>query len=457
MLLDDNFEMQGGVRNYLGETQEVTAPKFWKSSKDSPSTELVYITEAEKGLLLDANLHGSLKNGKPNIGASGLLSYDGWGDATAGGGMDTSGGNAGAEGGQGDGSGGYSSSNNNNNYSVQDDMTDYATNVGKEAAVGGGFVGDNNNDGGNNYVVPNPQLPPGVISNNFDYETDAYSMDAGYGLGTITNATWDNDTKSVNIEQTPGIINTEQYQTANLGAYLDSPDVSDKDKKDTLNKLQALSNSNLKGSKLSNIETDFVLDNLDLAFNNIKDQTKYSEYTSSIDENATTFAGDLSDNLLGTVAKSGGVIGTMFRGITDTFKNNNALEVLGYTGKTIQYNPDGSGDFNYGGGFLTGNASEGERDAVNQLTPLAANVVGGTTPQRSMVNDYFANLNNTNLGISENYLNTYNTAKTKMANILNMTAPDQQYGYENNYRDTYARQMNNSNVFYNYLNEQGLI
>ena len=44
-----------------------------------------------------------------------------------------------------------------------------------------------------------------------------------------------------------------------------------------------------------------------------------------------------------------------------------------------------------------------------------------------------------------------------MANTLNMTAPDQQYGFENNYRDTYARQMNNSNVFYNYLNEQGLI
>jgi len=446
MLLDDNFEMQGGVRNYLGKTQEVTAPKFWQSSKDSPPTELTYITEAEKNLLLDANLHGTLDNGKPNIGASGLLSLDGWGDAS-----DGFGSSGGAD--ANDGFGG----NNNNNYSVQDDMTDYATNVGKEAAVGGGFVGDNNNDSANNYVVPNPVLPPGVISNNFDYETDAYSIDAGYGLGEITNATYNADTGLVDIEQTPGIINTEQYQTANLGAYLDSPDVSDKEKKDTLNQLQALSNSNLKGSKLSNIETDFVLENLDLAFNNVKDQTKYSEYTSSIDETATTFSGDLSDNLLGTVANSGGVIGTMFRGITDTYKNNKALETLGYTGKTIKYNPDGSGDFNYSGGFLTGNVGEGEREAINQLTPLAANIVGGTTPQRSMVNDYFSNLNNTNLGISENYLNTYNTAKTKMANTLNMTPPNQQYGYANNYNDTYSRQMNNSNVFYNYLNEQGLI
>ena len=80
LLNDDNFVMQGGVRNYLGKTEEVKAPKFWKSSKDSPETELVYITEAEKGLLLDANLHNSLDNGQPNIGASGLLSLDGQGD-----------------------------------------------------------------------------------------------------------------------------------------------------------------------------------------------------------------------------------------------------------------------------------------------------------------------------------------------------------------------------------------
>jgi len=79
MLLKDDFVMQGGVRNYLGKTEEVKAPKFWQSSEDSPPTELAYITEAEKGLLIDANLHGSLKDGKPNVGASGLLSYDGFG------------------------------------------------------------------------------------------------------------------------------------------------------------------------------------------------------------------------------------------------------------------------------------------------------------------------------------------------------------------------------------------
>jgi len=67
MLLDKDFVMQGNVRNYLGKTQEVTAPKFWQSSKDSPPTELAYITEKEKGLLLDANLHNSLKTINPML------------------------------------------------------------------------------------------------------------------------------------------------------------------------------------------------------------------------------------------------------------------------------------------------------------------------------------------------------------------------------------------------------
>ena len=83
MLLKKDFEMQGGVRNYLGKTEEVVAPKHWKSSPSSPKTELAYITEKEKGLLLDANIHNSLK-GKANKGPSGLLSYDGFGSTDPG-------------------------------------------------------------------------------------------------------------------------------------------------------------------------------------------------------------------------------------------------------------------------------------------------------------------------------------------------------------------------------------
>ena len=51
--------VQGGVENYLGRQPEVQAPRKWQSGPDKPATELAYITEAEKDLLLKAARHGS--------------------------------------------------------------------------------------------------------------------------------------------------------------------------------------------------------------------------------------------------------------------------------------------------------------------------------------------------------------------------------------------------------------
>ena len=79
------YEMQGGTkpaRNYLGAQKTVSGiPVKWKSGPDAPSTELAYITKAEKDLLLKKNLHGSLKNG-PNTGPDGIMSLDSQGDYT---------------------------------------------------------------------------------------------------------------------------------------------------------------------------------------------------------------------------------------------------------------------------------------------------------------------------------------------------------------------------------------
>ena len=78
MLKNGKVAMQGGVKNYLGKKKTVTVPKNWQSSPDHPTTELAYITKAEKDLLLKKDLHNSL-NGKPNRGPSGVMSLNGWG------------------------------------------------------------------------------------------------------------------------------------------------------------------------------------------------------------------------------------------------------------------------------------------------------------------------------------------------------------------------------------------
>ena len=71
--------VQGGVENYLGKQPQVTAPRKWQSSPDAPPTELAYITKAEKNLLLKKDIHGSLDKG-PNMGPSGIMSLDSFGD-----------------------------------------------------------------------------------------------------------------------------------------------------------------------------------------------------------------------------------------------------------------------------------------------------------------------------------------------------------------------------------------
>jgi len=66
---------QGGIINFLGKQPEVTAPVRAQSHADSPPTQLAYITDAEKDLLVNANIHGSM-DGKPNPGPAGLPSLD---------------------------------------------------------------------------------------------------------------------------------------------------------------------------------------------------------------------------------------------------------------------------------------------------------------------------------------------------------------------------------------------
>jgi hypothetical protein len=87
--------VQGGVDNYLGKQPQVQAPRKWQSAPDKPATELAYITEAEKDLILKANIHGGLEGG-PNMGPSGIMSLDSFGDV---GGAGASGGDTNAGGG----------------------------------------------------------------------------------------------------------------------------------------------------------------------------------------------------------------------------------------------------------------------------------------------------------------------------------------------------------------------
>lgn len=96
-------------------------------------------------------------------------------------------------------------------------------------------------------------------------------------------------------------------------------------------------------------------------------------------------------------------------------------------------------------------------DLETYFAPELADIIGGTTPQDSMVNEYFANINNNNLGMNSAYMDTYNKAKSDMAAKLQLTNNTQQYGYTPYPYQNNSMTLTSANPFFDELNNQGLI
>ena len=344
MLLGKDFVMQGGVRNYLGETEEVNnAPRYWQSSPTSPKTELSYITDKEKNLLLDANLHGSLKGGKPNKGAAGLLSFDGWGDASDGfgGGGDTSPGATGGEGGE---SGGTTTS----SFSGGGDggYTDRIQRVSSGVEPG---------------YTPTSSQPFGV------------SPEQAYQEGRIT---------------------VDQYREAQQvqdNAALNQPNLLEK-AFDLYKQYSPLGIAfNLGGGLLEKIggaskslQDKAMTFSLNKRLSNIyEDNPDFEDYesVSEIPGEIGSKVQDLESDLQGI--RDGNFTQTDF---TAKYGSGDATNPL-----DASFNPN----------LLS------ERDAINTLTPYAPYAISGQTPQDSMVNQYFANQPTSSLssGLETSYNN----------------------------------------------------
>ena len=345
MLLDDDFVMQGGVRNYLGKTEEVTAPKFWQSSKDSPKTELAYITEAEKGLLIDANLHGSLKDGKPNMGASGLLSFDGFGSTD--------------------------SSQNRAGGDVSSSMDRGGDDSGQKSSGGGStdaFQGTQSNQF--NTAMTQSQQDRVVAQNVVDL------VDQGVNINDAL-------TGKTTMER----LTDSPFFTLNVLKEITSPFANAANKKRRNNYMTTAMIKEYELGTGKNWNPNGVLVENSPEYNYLFNET---DYKSTLD-NSNTNQGGAGDN------------------------NNNAV---------LFDNPE--------------------------------DVKTIETNENSMVNDYFKNMGS-NLGVSPAYLNTYNAAKDKISQSLNLTPNTQQYGFGNTFNDNFSRSMTSANPFFDELTNQGLI
>ena len=290
----------------------------------------------------------------------------------------------------------------------------------------------------------------------FDYEASAY------GIGTVTNATYNKDTKSVDIEQTPGVITGSTYTDKTTNAFLDSPDVSDKDKIGFLNDLQAIQNSTLTGTKLSNVDDEasrYALGLISNSLTNVKENPNYENLTSQIDEKGSTYGYDLANNPIKTFAKTGfSLTGTLFKSGLDQYNNNKSLSLFGFDGKPMAKQ-------GYSDGFdpyyqnLNQVSNEGSDPANNISAPDYSNIFNSEVP-----NFYLNNNQNIN--------DRFNAAKNKISNTL-YGATDFGAVYNSNPDNIFKSYLeplglnkapiglfdssNQENIYTNYLTEQGLI
>lgn len=235
----------------------------------------------------------------------------------------------------------------------------------------------------------------------FDYETEAYQE-----IPTRTVPQFDQEGKFTGLKtEGVGIVNAVDYQTANIEGYLGDSTISNKDKVDLLNQLQAIANSKYDTGK-PNVDLEakeFIQNNLESVLNNIKQDPFYSDYTSQIDPEAATYVDTFREKPISTFAKSGfSLTGLVVKSVADSYKNQKALETLGYTGTTLS--PDYA---ETGGGllsspeYLTGQVTGGEGvgEAITQLPGL----ISGQQLPTSVFETFFSNVGQAGTDIMDRY------------------------------------------------------
>ena len=144
------------------------------------------------------------------------------------------------------------------------------------------------------------------------------------------------------------------------------------------------------------------------------------EFTPSTDT-ITSFSDNLKANL-----KS-----NPFSALTPTTTlAKTAIQTLAANYMMGNTNVTGSSNNNNNNNNNTGKGGEGlSRQQTNQLTSLAPFLLTNTVAPKSQVASYFKNLGASSANTTPSFISTYNNAKNKISQTLNLTPNTQQFGY----------------------------
>ena len=313
---------------------------------------------------------------------------------------------------------------------------------------------DNNNGGGDNRYSGTEDLETQVeidnevaakqkAKNQFDYEGDAYS-----DIPTTVTPQFDQKGKFTGVKTDGvGIVKGETYTAKTIqGVMLDST-ISDKEKIATLNTLQAIANSERNSGKPKvDIEGKAYIQNaIEVSLDSLKNDKFFDDLTSKMDLEASTYNDSFLDAPAETFLKSSigitginpitGAMSIIGKSLLDAFKNKQALDILGFDGTKLKPNYAQVGD---DGGILTnkeyllGNTLN--RNQINQAVPDI--ISGGDSLPDSMVNSYFDNVT------GGSFSQSYNDIKSRLENQISTS----QNG-----------KVHKDNIFYDYLQKEGLL
>ena len=313
---------------------------------------------------------------------------------------------------------------------------------------------DNNNGGGEyrydgtedletQLEIDNEVAAKQKAKDQFDYEGDAYST-------TKTSLTPEFDQKGKFIGlKTDGVtvVTGATYTAMTLqGVMLDST-ISNKEKIATLNRLQAIANSERNSGKPKvDIEGKAYIQNaIEVSLDGLKNDKFFDDLTSKMDLDASTYNDSFFDAPAETFLKASvgltgvnpitGGLQIIGKSLLDSYKNKQALDILGFDGTKLKPNYAQVGD---DGGILTnkeyllGNTLNS--DQINEAVPDI--ISGGDSLPDSMVNSYFDNVT------SGAFSQSYNDIKARLENQISTS----QNG-----------KVHKDNIFYDYLQKEGLL
>ena len=277
----------------------------------------------------------------------------------------------------------------------------------------------------------------------FDYEGDAYST-----IKTTVTPQFDQKGKFIGVKTDGvGVVKGETYTAKTIqGVMLDST-ISDKEKIATLNQLQAIANSTRNSGKPKvDIEGKAYIQNaLEVSLDSLKNDKFFDDLTSKMDLDASTYNDSFFDAPAETFLKASvgltgvnpitGAMSIIGKSLLDSYKNKQALDILGFDGTKLKPNYGQVGD---DGGILTnkeyllGNTLNS--DQINQAVPDI--ISGGDSLPDSMVNSYFDNVT------SGAFSQSYNDIKARLENQISTS----QNG-----------KVHKDNIFYDYLQKEGLL